>query len=215
MSTAGAGPPGASRWREPLAWTAAAAAGAVLVLFSSGRAWATVTFSGGPGGPGAAPVTLAGGDLAPVLGPLALASLAAVVAVPAARGRWRALIGVLMALSGAAIAVAAWRGASSGHVVAVAGEQGTLSGAAAGAIAAVTWVWPVISVAGGLLVLAAGALAVARGARWPGMSDRYERQVSPSGSPRTAARQRPGRAERSLWDALDQGADPTDGPVSR
>ncbi|MFC4585584.1 Trp biosynthesis-associated membrane protein [Sphaerisporangium corydalis] len=192
--------------RALLAWLAAGAAGAALALFAAGRTWASVTLPGGPGLAPAAPVPLAGGDLAPVLAPLALACLAALVAVLATRGPWRRAIGVLLAAAGLAAAVASWRGVSASHAVSAALERATLHGDAARAVVAVTWAWPVLAIAAGIMLSAAGALAVARGGAWPGMSDRYDRP-GPS-----AAAPKPGRAERSLWDALDQGLDPTDVP---
>jgi uncharacterized membrane protein (TIGR02234 family) len=206
-----AGPAGGAARRALLVWVALGVAGAVLALFGSGRAWATVAFSGGPAGARVAPVTQAGGDLVPVLSPLALASLAAVVAVLATRGPWRRVIGILLTLFGLAIAVTAWRGASAAHVVEAAREHSTLSGTS-GAIVSAAWAWPAITVAGGLVLLAAGVLAVARGGRWPGMSARYDRPRPSSGGGSEPPAERPGAAERSLWDALDRGVDPTDGP---
>jgi hypothetical protein len=54
--------------------------------------------------------------------------------------------------------------------------------------------------AGGLLVLAAGVIAVVRGRRWAQMGSRYDApgaaRLSAEGSP-------------ALWDALDRGEDPT------
>ncbi|GII86332.1 hypothetical protein Ssi03_43220 [Sphaerisporangium siamense] len=201
------GPPRSAR-RALLAWLALAVAGAVLTLAASGRTWATVALGAGPAGGRAAPVPLSGSDIAPVLSPLALAALAAAVAVLATRGAWRAVVGAVIALIGLAVAGSALRGVTpSSRLVALAEEHTSVTGAAAHAAVAYSWAWPVAAVAGGALLLAAGVLAVARGARWPGMSDRYER---PGGSTARPA-ERAGQAERSLWDALDQGVDPTEG----
>ncbi|WP_214416915.1 TIGR02234 family membrane protein [Sphaerisporangium fuscum] len=207
--TAEAGPTRSGARRVLLAWVAAGAAGAVLPLVAAGRTWARVTFSADPGAPHMAPVTQAGGDLVPVLSPLALASLAAVVAVLATRGVWRRVIGALMALFGAAIGFAAWQGASSSHVVRAALEHSTLTGAGH-ATASVTWAWPATAVAGGVVLLAAGLTAVARGARWPGMSERYDRPGASGTGRGGPGGERPGAGDRSLWDALDRGVDPTD-----
>ncbi|MEU8267322.1 TIGR02234 family membrane protein [Sphaerisporangium sp. NPDC049002] len=205
--------------RALMAWVAAGAAGAVSALVAAGRTWASVTFSGDPGGVHAEPVALAGGDVAPVLSPLALASLAAVVAVLAARGPWRRLIGALIALFGASIVVASWQGVRSSHLVSIAWERTTLSGLSGAdqVVVSAAWAWPGVATAGGLVLLAAGVLAVLRGAMWPGMSDRYDRSApSLGGASRTGsapAPERSGRAERALWDALDRGVDPTDVPA--
>ena len=60
-------------------------------------------------------------------------------------------------------------------------------------------VWRLLVIAGALPVLAAGAAAVARGARWSEMSARYE-------APGAVREKDP---DVALWDALDQGEDPT------
>ncbi|WP_248964891.1 TIGR02234 family membrane protein [Sphaerisporangium perillae] len=218
MTAAGA-PPRAGATRDGArralpVWVAAGVAGAALVLFASGRTWAQVAFPAAPGGGvHTAPVALSGGDLAPVLSPLALASLAAVVAVLATRGLWRRVVGVLLALLGAAVTVGAWQGAFQAHMIAVAETRVTLT-SMIDVVVSPARLWPVLAITGGLVLVAAGALAAVRGGRWPGMSDRYERQAPPLGAARA---ERPGRAERSLWDALDRGDDPTDaeGPGHR
>src|SRR5690606_42153824 len=62
--------------------------------------------------------------------------------------------------------------------------------------------WPLAAGLGAPLMLAGGVLAVARGGRWAGMSDRYERAADrPRAQP---------DGDRALWDALDRGDDPTD-----
>ncbi|MCW2882123.1 MAG: hypothetical protein JWQ95_6223 [Sphaerisporangium sp.] len=205
--------PGSRTRHAPLIWVACGAAGAGLALFASGRTWETVTFGGGPAGSRPAPVPLAGGDLAPFIGPLALAALAAVLAVFATRGLWRRLVGVVIGLFGAGIVVGAARALTAGHAISVARERTTMTGGDM-VIVSSAWAWPGAAAAGGVLLVLAGVLAVARGGRWPGMSDRYDRAGSPpegAGTESTARPQRPGQAERSLWDALDRGVDPTDG----
>ncbi|MEU9885749.1 TIGR02234 family membrane protein [Sphaerisporangium sp. NPDC051011] len=206
-----ASPEGRSR-RGLLAWLALGVAGAVLALASSGRTWATVALGGGAGVARTAPVPLTGGEIVPVLSPLALAALAAVVAVLATRGVWRGLVGAVLGLIGLALAGAVAGGvASSPRLVSLAEERTTVTGAATAAVAH-TWAWPAAAVAGGVLLLAAGVLAVARGARWPGMSERYDRPGRGSGGSAPASEGRAGRpVERSLWDALDRGVDPTEG----
>ncbi|GAA3807037.1 hypothetical protein GCM10022226_28950 [Sphaerisporangium flaviroseum] len=199
--------------RRTLLWPAAAALGAVLALFASGRTWATVSFGGETPGARPAPVALAGGDIAPFLSPLALAALAAVVAVLATQGVWRKLIGVVIALFGGGIIVGAAQALVSGRTVSAATERTTVTGGDL-ATTSLTWAWPGAAAAGGLVLAVAGLVAVARGNRWPGMSDRYERTGSPGGEagvPPKARAERPGQAERALWDALDRGVDPTEG----
>ncbi|MFC7383833.1 TIGR02234 family membrane protein [Sphaerisporangium rhizosphaerae] len=200
--------------RGLLAWVAAGVLGAALILLASGRVWAEVAYPPAPGATRSGTVALSGGDLAPVLSPLALACLAAVVAVLATRGLWRRVVGALIALLGAAAAVAAGQGASPSRAVEVAGPGGTLTGLAKTAVSAMP-AWPIAAAAGGLALTAAGAVAAARGGRWPAMSERYERRgPRPDGAASGERGERPARSERSersLWDALDQGVDPTEG----
>jgi uncharacterized membrane protein (TIGR02234 family) len=59
----------------------------------------------------------------------------------------------------------------------------------------------VVTVAAGLLLAAGGLVTVVRGARWPGMSSRYERGATP--------RQTVPSDSAGMWKALDRGEDPT------
>lgn len=207
-------PAAASARRAPLAWAAACAAGAGAVLLAAGRDWARVRY--GAGSP-LGEVTLTGADLVPYLGPAALAALAAVVAVLAARGVWRRLIGVAVAGCGAAAAIGALTGAGGGTVLKAAAERSALS-AAGPATHEVAAAWPAATVAGGVVLLAGGVVAALFASRWPGMSERYERRgpgAPPSGrgpERRPTGPAAPAGGERELWDALDRGDDPTADP---
>ncbi|MFI6319130.1 Trp biosynthesis-associated membrane protein [Nonomuraea sp. NPDC050556] len=170
--------------RELTAWIALTVLGSVLVLWASGRAWVESSTAG----PGV--ITASGSELSPVLTPLALAVLAGVVAVLATKGLARRLVGALVALCGAGAAVAAWRATDTVTVLDAVGGKIT---------AWDTTVWQWVAVLGGVLMAAAGVLAVLRGSRWTGMSGRYDRP-----GPREARQD-----DRSLWDALDRGDDPT------
>jgi hypothetical protein len=132
------------------------------------------------------------------------------------RGAWRAPLGWLaVCAAGAALVLVTAGGEEPGPVpLAWAALAGAVAVFAAGglvrrAIAVVIalcglgivvtswgagW-WPV---AGGVVVAVAGVAAAVRGGGWPGMSGRYERS-GPS-------------AERSAWDAIDAGVDPTINP---
>ena len=181
----------ASSRRELWIWVLGCAAGAVLILVAAGRTWVTVSFEG------AQRVEVGGGDLAPAAQTLALAALAAIVAVLATAGVWRRLVGVVIALCGAgavALAVAALDGSAA--VEAALRRQPM---AAADAAMAAPGPWAYLAVAGGALLVVAGLTAMVRGGRWAGMSARYERRAPTAKS-----------AERSMWEALDRGDDPTD-----
>jgi len=67
---------------------------------------------------------------------------------------------------------------------------------------------PVLGVLGGLLMLAAGLLAARWAAVLPRMGARYD---APSG--RSASRPPPADPDRALWEALDDGRDPTREPA--
>lgn len=196
--------------RAPLWWALVCGAGAGLVLLAAGREWAVVRY-GTARGPALGEVALTGGELAAHLTPAVLAALAAVVAVLAARGLWRRLIGAVVALCGAAAALGVVAGLREGAVLAAAAQRSVLS-AAGDATYRVAAAWPAVALAGGVVLVAGGVAAVLRAGRWPGMSDRYERGgTGPRRAPGAGSGARPaGRdRERELWDALDRGADPT------
>lgn len=190
--------------RGAAAMLALALLGAALALLGAGQTWAhgTVSFQATHLG-----VSASGHDVSGAPSALALVGLAAAVAVFAVRGVARYAVGALLALAGAGAAVAALLGAgSSAALDEKAGRAVGLTSAAAQGVTHTVWPWP--TALGGLLILAAGVVALARGRDWPGMSSRYE-------APGAAAR--PGRAPAppaqtpaDLWKALDRGEDPTE-----
>ncbi|MBX6382224.1 MAG: Trp biosynthesis-associated membrane protein [Microbispora sp.] len=192
--------------RSLLAWLAACAAGGGLALLAAGRVWVTLGTAGGPAGAGRGALT--GNDLVAWLTPAALAALAAVLAVLATGGAARRAIGVVVALLGAAVAAGAWDGTRDGTIAAVAARHMTTAVTSAGHISVVSraWIWPVLAVAGGIVLAAAGAAAVVLSPRWPGMSSRYERR---SGRAASGGTNRVKDADRAMWDAIDEGEDPT------
>ena len=182
-----------------------AAAGAGLILASDSRGWAHATVT--------APVRLSveatGSSLTSLPYALGLAGLAGAVALFAVRRIGRYLVGLILfgAGVGTVAAVAANLGHLNGTQLAKSAEQ-TL-GASAAQIGAVSdTAWPYITILGGVLVALSGALTLARGRSWSGLSNRYE--VAPAAQPAASA---PGPAaeatSRDLWDALNRGADPT------
>ncbi|NUL06670.1 TIGR02234 family membrane protein [Streptomyces lunaelactis] len=178
------------------------AVGAVVVLLASGRTWAEGTAAVGGG---SLPLGADGGDVTGVPTALAIVGLAALVAVFAVRRAGRLLVSALLALSGAGAALAAFLGASDSAALDEKAAQTT--GDAAATVNALTHsAWPYVTVAGGLLILLAGLLALRYGKQWPAMSGRYERDGTPR--PRKAPVVDPDRPE-DLWKALDRGEDPT------
>lgn len=185
---------GAGR-RELWLWVALTAAGCLLLLLAAGRPWVDGVRASGE-------LTVpTGGDLSPVLTPLALAGLAGVVAVLATKGAGRRVVGALLALCGIGAAASAWGATGRAGIETWLREHNVLS--AAGPLEwDVVTAWPAAAGLGALLMLAGGVLAVIRGGRWAGMSDRYERAAD---RPRPQA-----DGDRALWDALDRGDDPTE-----
>ncbi len=176
--------------------------GALLVLLAAGNPWSRVDVAA----TGLAPVrsvAVDGNDVQPGVRALALVGLAGVVAVAATRGAGRTAVGVVLAAVGLG-AVAAVLGADSAPaLVARVAEGGGQAGDAVRATA-----WPPVAVVGGVLVTAGGAVIAVRGRRWAALSARYD-------APAARAQQEPdseasgSRQERSLWEALDRGEDPT------
>ncbi|MER7206118.1 Trp biosynthesis-associated membrane protein [Streptosporangium sp. NPDC000239] len=187
-------------------WVAACAAGAGLVLLAAGRDWVTVRY-----GTRAVPVSAA--ELAPALAPAAWAALAAVVAVLATRGVWRRVIGVVMALCGAGVIVAVAAGGGADAGLAAAAGHAPMAAAAETARATGHLLWPVLAGAGGLVLLAGGAVAALWSVNWPGMSERYERRGAARGS-EALTRAGASGSGRAMWDAIDLGADPTADPAT-
>ncbi|MFC8919439.1 TIGR02234 family membrane protein [Streptomyces sp. NPDC047821] len=184
------------------------AVGAAVVLLASGQTWAegTVVVGGGT-----VPLDAAGGDVTGVPTALAIVGLAALVAVFAVRRAGRLLVSLLLTLSGAGAAVAAYLGASDS--AALDEKAASTTGDAAARVGALTHTpWPYVTAAGALLILLAGLLALRHGRTWPSMSGRYERDGGPrtrGRAPAAAASADPERPEE-LWKALDRGEDPTD-----
>lgn len=177
------------------------AGGALLV---SQQSWQTVTT------PRAAPLpadvlALSGRtvDAAPTA--LALVALAGVVAVLATRGAVRQVVGGVLAVAGAGLG---WRAAASAGAIGVdraralvTSHHQTVNAAAVVPRIATHPVWPALTAACGVLVLASGVFVAWRGQRWQAMSARYE-------TPAVRAED-PAKAAATLWTALDRGEDPT------
>jgi uncharacterized membrane protein (TIGR02234 family) len=185
------------------------AVGAGLVLLAAGKTWARGETADGVS---SLHVHATGSQMTALPGALALVGLASLVAVFAVRRAGRYLVSGLLALSGLGVVLAALlRGSDHGPLDSAAAAATGLTHATA--LHTSTTGWPYVSLVGGLLLLAAGLLALRHGSRWPAMSGRYDR---PGAKPatrraRTAAPAPvdPDRPE-DLWKALDRGEDPTD-----
>ncbi|MGW0363449.1 TIGR02234 family membrane protein [Streptomyces sp. NPDC002990] len=178
------------------------ALGATVVLLASGRTWArgTAAVAGG-----SLPLTADGRAVTGLPAALAIVGLAALVAVFAVRGRGRLLVSGLLALSGLGAALGAVLAADDRRALDAEAARTTADTAAQ--VAGLTHTaWPYVTAAGGVLIMAAGVLALWFGRGWPAMGGRYERDGS--SRTRTVAAVDPDRPE-DLWKALDRGEDPT------
>lgn len=167
--------------------------GAFAVLVTVGRVWTSVEVPADPLAEGRT-ATRTGAELVPGVRALGLVGLAGVVALAATRRTGRTVVGVLLLLTGTGVVAAV--------LAPDLGAQTLPAEAATGKVA--TTVWPWLTAAGGLLLAAAGLLTVVRGRSWAALGQRYE---APAAVGTAAAPQEP--TERSLWEALDRGEDPT------
>lgn len=167
-------------------------------------------------------------DLLPAASALAIAALASMAAVLAARGVLRRITGLITAALGVGVAITASASLRAGEVLTAAGHAklspangagggiapgstttgtngGNTSGSLAGFPAHVEFAgsaWRVLVLVGAALIMIVGCAIVARAGRLPAMSSRFERTqrlaVSSVGA--------------SMWDSLNVGADPTATP---
>ncbi|MEO5877399.1 MAG: Trp biosynthesis-associated membrane protein, partial [Streptosporangiaceae bacterium] len=118
----------------------------------------------------------------------------------ATSGWLRRVLGVLLVLLGAGIGAVSATATGHAHIVEEAGYRSRLFGAGSD-LGVTTNAWWTVSLAGGLLLAAAGVLTAVRGARWPGMSARYDAV--------NAVPKKVGDDPAGLWKSLDRGEDPT------
>jgi uncharacterized membrane protein (TIGR02234 family) len=186
----------ATKTRGLAAALVAVAIGGALILVASGRVWSTATVHV-PGAP-TSTVSVTGRTVEPSLPALGIALLALAVAVIAASGVMRRLVGAVVALLGAiAVGTAiAGRGAVSSALTAheIGDANIPVHGTANG--------WWVLAAIGGAIALLVGIVVTARSNRWAAMGRKYE-----APQPKIAATADP---SDSAWEALDRGEDPTE-----
>lgn len=178
----------------------------LALLLAAGALWLSSSLhwfpSGGALGDGTGTT---GGELEPALVPLALLALAAVAAVLATSGWLRRLLGVLVGLAGLWVC---WLTASPVHV-ARPGAQFLADAQRQDLLRHESTLTTQLAVGRGLVGLGAVALLfvavllVSRGQRMPKLGARYQAP---------GAERPPGDPDRELWDLLDKGEDPTEGP---
>jgi len=178
---------------------AGCAIGSAVSIFAVTRTWAVqLQTRAAPLGP--AHLARPGTYFVPWVSALALVGLAGTGALLATRGRWRAVVGLVVLVAGLGVAAG--------------GVYGLV------AIDGVRVIWPLLCAPAGLLLAAGGGVAVARGGGWPAMGARYERRpaqpaltqpgpTQPEERPAGVERSGPSPSEIAMWDALDRGEDPS------
>jgi len=190
-----------------------AVVGAALAAVAAGLTWWTEDFADPLTGP--VTITASGSSVLPELVPVALVALAGLGAALATHGVLRRIVGGVLAVGGALIAVrcaVAWGSAPAALVQDLPRPADPVGDARLSPLG------PLLGIAGGLLIGVAGGLIVAgRGARR--MSSRYEAPGSVASAARAERDQadggrttETGQAPEDWWKALDAGSDPTDGP---
>jgi len=162
----------------------AIALGAGAALLAGSRTWEETSVPR-PSPLPPATVVHTGNALLPWLPALALVGLAGAGAILATRGAARRVVGVIIAIAGIGVVVAAVRG----------------FGYTAG--------WALLALVGGLAIVAGGIEAVRKGATWPATGARYDRAAPDAGEGGKPAKDRP-VTEVTMWDDLDRGIDPTE-----
>jgi uncharacterized membrane protein (TIGR02234 family) len=160
-------------------------------------------------------LAVSGHVLDPATTALGLVALAGAVAVLASRGLARRIVGAVLVVAGALLA---WRSlidltalsAARARSLVRSRHPAVSTDPVLAPHVTVHGLWPTLSAAGALLVVAAGLLVAVRGGRWAGMSTRYEAPSTRASTPGDADAER-ARADASMWSALDRGDDPTSG----
>jgi uncharacterized membrane protein (TIGR02234 family) len=165
--------------RERLLAAGAVAAGAALMLLAVSRTWAHAVLQDPLVGRLAVDAT--GRQAAPVVAAVALVALAGAVAVLTLRAVGRFVAGLLLVLlagSAAAAALGVVR-TPAAALRSVLSETTGRSGDALPVAQQTSWPW--VAVAGAVLVLLGGVVAVARARRWSGLSAKYDAPVAAVG----------------------------------
>ncbi len=218
--------------------------GGGLALLAWSQTWfdLVLTAGAGAGSGGGEPIAVAGQIASPAVAALGLAALALGGALAIAGPGIRMVLGVLGVLLGGCVVLASW--VTLGDPTAAVGPAVTDATGVAGAgptaelvASAESTFWPVVAIAGGILVVAAGVLVLATGLAWPASSRRYRdarrarfaeasgpdapgaggargegaADADPAGDDPAPASDQHGASDRAIddWDDLSRGDDPT------
>lgn len=204
--------------REIVAVVGLTVLGSALTLLAAGQPWAHAVVSEPP--LPSQVVDLSGRAVAPLTAALGIAALAAAVAVLASRGRWRIVVGIVIALAGAAI-VGTSASLSAGHIQTGSALRDRAPAASHrdAAVAVELRPWRHVAAGGGVMLVGAGLLTIARGRVLATMGRRYDApttttpaapsEAAPLPESHPAAQAPAARAEADLWEQIERGEDPT------
>lgn len=174
---------------------------AALTMLSATQPWWTVDVTGKA-------LEVLGTDASPALSALALTSFALTAALAIAGPVFRLILGALQVLTGATVLLATISSladpvdTSSSLISEATGVAGTESIAALVDDVAVTG-WPTLAIVSGVLTLVLGVFLLLTVRRWPTATKKYQAvRLDEPDAPRSSV---------GDWDALSDGADPTDG----
>jgi uncharacterized membrane protein (TIGR02234 family) len=171
--------------------------GSGLVLFAVSRSWGhlstpheltikRVGFS--------APGSRIAGDVQA----LGVLGIAGVLAIAATKRTGRVVVGALVALAGVVVVVRVAYLLADG----IGPRLCTDTCGSGRRLESVTPFWPWATLVGGVVLAVAGLLVAVRGRSWAALSASYE-------NPATRPAAEPEVTDKSVWDALDEGHDPT------
>lgn len=190
---------------------------AAVALIAATQVWLNIELSEGVSAQGA--LTVTGQQLSPPLAPMALALAALALALTIAGRIFRFVLGALGVLLGAGI-VALTLGVLSAPLDAAAGKVTELTGiggsdATGIAVVASSQVtaWAAITATAGCLAALLGLAVLVWGRRWRSAGRKYEtasNATSAAAADAAAEAQNPERDRISDWDALSDGADPSE-----
>lgn len=194
------------------------AVGALLALVAVTQTWVRITLVDGSAS--VLVVNVSGSAAHPAIAPVAIAALISVVVLAIAGRVFRVVLGVLVALMGAAI-IALSASVLSNPLASARASITEVSGLTGGGITDIVGAvdvsgWPVVAVIGGVILLAAGVFAIFTMHRWPVGGRRYETRATTEGAERSRAHAQADHASPhdriSEWESQNDGVDPTDEP---
>jgi uncharacterized membrane protein (TIGR02234 family) len=180
-----------------------------LALLGASRPWARVEIAAA--GVPRSTVETVGTSAVPWVGALSLVMLAGGLAVIPTAGRIRRAVGAVVVLAAAGTAAGAL---TAGSAVDDALREDLAQSPVSGAVddeaivdGADRPAWRWLSLGAGVAGIAAGALVVRHGRRWPAMGSRYDAPARRRDGDATTRDGEPEDAD--LWRAMDEGRDPT------